>query len=375
MIKILHFITDTNIGGAGRLLCTQINNMNKNDFDISVALPKYSKLKTQLQKAGCKIIDMEHSADKSFSMNGIIEAYKIIKKSKPDILHSHGSLSSRIAATICCIPSRIFTRHCVFPLSFIYDYKIVKYIVGKINDYLSTGIIAVAHSAKQNLIDMGVNPHKIVTIINGVEPLKVASEDEKEYIKAKYNINKDDFIISIFARLEKYKGQKTFLQAAKICNEKYKNFRFFIVGNGTQSLEMKKLASKLNVHYIVHFTGFCNDVSSIFNITNINVNCSFGTETSSLAISEGFSLGIPCIASDYGGNTYMVKNEVEGLIFPQKNTKALAKAIIRLYENKKLYQECSLGAIHRYNNELNAKKMTEKMENFYKDQYKKNNGS
>jgi hypothetical protein len=44
MIKILHFITDTNIGGAGRLLCTQIKNMDANQFRIFVAIPYNSKL-------------------------------------------------------------------------------------------------------------------------------------------------------------------------------------------------------------------------------------------------------------------------------------------------------------------------------------------
>ena len=374
MIKILHFISDTNIGGAGRLLCTQIKNMNKKDFDICVALPKCSKLNVQLKKLECRTINMNFSNDKSLSLMGIIECKNIITKEKPDIVHSHGSLSSRIAATVCQVPCKIYTRHCVFPLSKIYYSYFIRFLIEKANKILSSKIIAVAHSAKKNLIDMGVDGKQIVTIINGVEPQRVLGESEKEYVRAKYNLSNEDFVISIFARLEEYKGQKTLLEAAKICKDKNKNFRFFIVGDGRQEQELKQFAKELKIDDIVHFTGFCNDVSGIFNITNINANCSFGTETSSLAISEGFSLGIPCIASDYGGNTYMVKNEVNGLIYSKKNAKALAHSIIRLYEDYDLYQKCSLGAKMRYDKELNAKKMCEKMEQFYKTQYKIKNG-
>ena len=36
MIRIFHFITDTNIGGAGNLLCNQIKNM-KDEYKHSFA--------------------------------------------------------------------------------------------------------------------------------------------------------------------------------------------------------------------------------------------------------------------------------------------------------------------------------------------------
>ena len=61
----------------------------------------------------------------------------------------------------------------------------------------------------------------------------------------------------------------------------------------------------------------------------------------------------------------MIRNEENGLLFPPKNTKALANAIIRLYEDKSLYQKCSLGAMKRYKEELNSKLMCKKMTRFY----------
>ena len=109
MIKILHFITDTNIGGAGNLLIQQINGMDNTRFDFTVALPKGSKL---ISKLPCKTVECEYSADKSFSLKSIIENFKIINKIKPDIVHSHSSLSSRIAAKILNVKSRVFTRQC-----------------------------------------------------------------------------------------------------------------------------------------------------------------------------------------------------------------------------------------------------------------------
>ena len=365
MIKILHFITDTNIGGAGNLLCQQLKSMDDKRFDITVALPKDSALIKKLAPLSCKIIQLEYGADKSFSIESIIENYQIIKKIHPDIVHTHGSLSSRIAAKILNIKSRVFTRHCAPPVPKYMNNPIAKWTFGKINDLLSTNIIAVSPSTKQNLIDMGCNAQKIITIVNGVAPLRLLTDDEKAFLCVKYGLNNSDFVVSYFARLEEIKGHKTLLEAAKICQKQYPNFRFFIVGTGSCERELKNYAHKIGVDNVVHFVGFLDDVASIFNITDVNVNCSYASETASLSLSEGMSIGIPCVASNTCGNPYMVKNEENGLLFPPRTPEALANALIRLYRDKDLYQKCSIGAYKRYQEELNDKIMCQKMTRFY----------
>ena len=161
MIKILHFITDTNIGGAGNLLYQQVKGLDKSKFEIFVALPHGSALTKKLKSLPCKIIQFKQGADKSFSIKNIIENYKIIKKVSPNIVHSHGSLSSRIAATLLNIPCRIFTRHCDPPTPKALKNPLSKRIIGTINNTLSTSIIATAECAKESLIEMGCNKEKM----------------------------------------------------------------------------------------------------------------------------------------------------------------------------------------------------------------------
>ena len=371
MIKILHFITDTNIGGAGNLLCQQIKGLEKGKFEFSVALPKGSALIHKLSPLPCKIIELQHGADRSFSLQSIIENYEIIRKVRPDIVHSHGSLSSRIAATILKIPCRVFTRHCAPPIPKLMKNPLAKWIYGSVNNALSTSIIATAECARHFLISMGCDAQKIVTVVNGASPLRHLDYCEKAFLCARYGLDEKNFIVSILARLEKGKGHKTLLEAAKICKKECPNFRFFIVGTGSTEQYLRELAQKLNVCDTVHFVGFQNDVASILGITDVNVNCSYLSETSSLSLSEGMSIGVPCVASDVGGNPYMVKNEENGLIFPSRNPRALADALIRLYRDNELYKKCSRGALERYRQELNSKTMCRKMTTFYLREYQK----
>ena len=48
-IKVLNIISDTNIGGAGKCLINFCENYDKEKFDLSVILPKGSKLIEKLQ--------------------------------------------------------------------------------------------------------------------------------------------------------------------------------------------------------------------------------------------------------------------------------------------------------------------------------------
>jgi glycosyltransferase involved in cell wall biosynthesis len=142
------------------------------------------------------------------------------------------------------------------------------------------------------------------------------------------------------------------------------------VCEGSERQNLVSFARRLGIADKVIFTGFCANVAEYMSIFDINVNCSVGTETSSLALSEGMSLGIPAIASDYGGNPYMVKNSVNGFLYPQRNAAALAKRIL-LLEDKKLYHKLASGARNRFDRELNCARMTRLTENLYIELLKK----
>jgi glycosyltransferase involved in cell wall biosynthesis len=220
--------------------------------------------------------------------------------------------------------------------------------MGFANRLLSDKIIAVAESAKQNLIDMGILGSQIEVIINGASPLTQLTNDQKQKIKERLGISDAFAVVSICARLEKCKDHVTFLRAAAILSKLDAKYSFLVIGDGSLRPYLKNCAKKLGIEDKVIFTGFVEDTSPYMNVTDINVNCSIGTETSSLAISEGMSLGIPCVASDYGGNPYMVENGVNGYIFEmaeEKNIWILDMAKIFADSEGKLPEEFTTNGI------------------------------
>ncbi len=362
--KIIEVSSDTNIGGAGKCLLTLIENFDYDKFEVKVVLPKNSLLKPHLDKLGAEVIEVDGIADKSLDTKAISELKEIFKSEKPDLVHTHASMSARVAAR--AVGAKVvYTRHSVFPPSKKISKGLGKVINGAINNYLADGIIAVAEAAKDNLTDTGISEKKIRVILNGVKPLEKKSEEQIAANRKRFGIKDGEKVVSIVARLEDIKGHEYFIEAAKILLDKGINAKFFIAGTGSYENTLKEKAKALGVSDKVIFTGFISDVDALMSVTDIQANASYGTEATSLALLEGMSLGIPAVVSDFGGNPGVIKNGVNGYVVQKQNSSALADGLEKLLSDNELYNEMSRGAVEIFNETFTARAMTRNTENYY----------
>ena len=369
-MKILHVLSDSNIGGAGILLLNCLAHFDRSQFDIKVVLPRDAELCERVKSLGYEVISMKHGKDISYEKEATKELIGIFKAEKPDIVHTHSSFSARIAARKSRVPLIFQTHHCaVMPPK----YKTVfpfKQLFGALNNYYSDRIVATAKVASEILQMQGTKKEKISVILNGTEPIRRITSEEKTALRKKLGLSEDDFVFTIAARLEAVKDHKTFIEAASEASRVHPKMRFLVIGKGSLEESLKALAVDLKVDNKLIFTGFCRDIAPYMNITDINVNCSM-SETSCLALSEGMSLALPAIASDCDGNCAMVEDGANGLIFERENSEMLATAMITLYENEELRGKMSENAYRIFNEKFTAKVMTEKLQNLYIYEYTK----
>lgn len=79
----------------------------------------------------------------------------------------------------------------------------------------------------------------------------------------------------------------------------------------------------------VRFLGLCNDIPSLLRTTDIFVLPSY-SEGLSNALMEAMSSGCACIASDVGGNRFLLQNGVSGFLFAAGDRAALRSHVERL---------------------------------------------
>lgn len=364
--KIIEVSSDTNIGGAGKCLLALLENFDYSSFEVKVVLPKNSLLKPHIDKLNIPVIEVDGIADKSLDAGAIGELKRIFKAEKPDLVHTHASMSARIAARQAGAKV-IYTRHSVFKPSKKISHGPGKLINGMINNYLADGIIAVAEAAKDNLTDTGVSAKKIRVILNGVDALKETSESDKSQLRERFGVKSGEKVVSIVARLEDIKGHEYFIEAADELIKKGIKARFFIAGTGSYENVLKEKVKAMNLTDNVIFTGFITDVDKLMAITDVQANASYGTEATSLALLEGMSIGIPAVVSDFGGNPGVIKTGRNGIVVPKQNSHALAEGLEKLLTDDELYKKMSAGAREIFNSAFTSKAMTENTENYYKE--------
>lgn len=369
MIKVLNILSDSNVGGAGRLLVNYLHNFDRSRFDIGIVLPRGSELIPFIEAEGYEVIEIDGGRDKSFDLAATREIMKLIREMKPDIVHTHSAFSGKLAAFLCGVRSRIYTRHSAFePPKYLTRFP-GKQLNGAVNNLLATEIVAVAEAAKKNLTDTGVDPEKISVIINGVERMRRISDEDKLCLRRSLGIPSSAFVCGISARLEDYKGHSYLLESAARILQGRSDVYFLVIGSGSCERSLKEQAARLGIASNVIFTGFASDVAPYYNIMDLNLNCSWGTETSCLALSEGMSLGVPAIATTYGGNPYMITSGVNGYLVPEKDAAAMAERIISLIDDRDELAELSRGALEMYEKKFTAAAMTRQLEALYEASY------
>jgi len=367
-MRVLHVISDKNIGGAGILLSTILKNLDRDRVQNIVALPHESLLCERLNALDLPILPLEYSPDRA-GVRSVRELSRLIRATHVDLVHANAALSARIAGRLCHV-GVLHTRHCCFPPEGVWRIPPVRALGGFWNRMLSDRVIATADAAAENLRALGIPARKITCIANGSEAVRELRETELADFRARWRLSPNDFTVGIVARLVACKGHETFLLAAReaINRMPHVPFRFLIAGDGPLREELEAHARKLGLSESVRFLGFVNDMAPLWHALRVNVNCSGGTETSCLALSEGMSVGVPMVVSCFGGNPAMLgKNGGAGFLCPVGDSHAFADAICAIASSRELESAMRAEARRRFESYYTARGMTDRLTEVYEE--------
>lgn len=364
-IKVTHILTDTGIGGAGKYLLYLTGAGRKDTFEYSVILPRGAKIAEELKNAGIRVIEADSPdfRDRSRAPGANKELRRLLLAEKPDIVHTHGSMTGIKSARAAGVKVRFMTRHCAdLPPKYLRHFPGKLFCRGYFKKYV-TAAVATDESARDALLSCGMPEEKITVIRNGAEPLRDVTDAEKSALRRELGIPENTYVVGCFARLEAPKAHEILLRAVSVTKRFAGNVYFIIVGDGSRRAELEELARKLHVDDVVRFCGFVNDIAPYMAICTLNVNTSTGTETSNLAISEGLSLGVVPVVSDFGGNPRSV--EGVGVVYPDNDPACLAEEMLKLFRDPEQIRYLSAAGKKEFSARRTAEKMASKTETLY----------
>lgn len=360
-MKVLHVLTDRNIGGAGRWLLYYLKYHDREKFEVKVLLPHDSLLVGAVKALDVPVIAMEEMEDKSFDKKAMKALGKVFRQEKPDIVHTHASMTARMAARRAKVPAIFNTKHCMEGAPGSLPKKIIRRAV---NHRYSDRIIAVSKAVRKSMIAGGTDPKQIVTVYNGIERIPIPTAEEKAALLASFGGKEGEKAVGMVARLEEVKDHETFLLGAQKVLENRKDVRFYIIGDGSLRKELERRAAELGISENVTFTGFLQDVEKIEAALDIAVITS-KAEALCLSILESMIAGIPAVGTDSGGVAEVIKHGENGFLIPVGGSDALAERLEELLADEEKRKAFGEQAKKEAESTFLADKMTRRIEKLY----------
>lgn len=152
------------------------------------------------------------------------------------------------------------------------------------------------------------------------------------------------FIILYVGRLSEEKGLYTLVDAIAILNDRGVNARAVLVGSGPCAGDLKSYIELKDAN--VQMMGFTEGagLTKIYIAADVFVLPSF-SEAWGLVVNEAMEAGLPVIVSDkVGAQEALVRNDLNGRVFPAGSADMLAQNIMYMYRNRDLLSNMSESA-------------------------------
>ena len=259
--------------------------------------------------------------------------YKLIKKEKFDIVHTHeakASFITKFAAWLAGCPYIIYGLHGVLyndPMSLL---KRKFYIwLEKLTINCSDLIVSVGYNTIEEYHKEKIGlkvPYEIVRsgididsyMANAIKP-----GDDRRKFRESLQIKDTDIVLITVGRFSYSKAQRYTIEVFAALQKKYDNLKLLLIGEGELLASCIELSKKLGIkENSIHFLGFQRNVAQYISISDIFIFTSL-REGLPRVIVEASLLEVPVVTFQVEGASEVIENEKTGFIVPQKDQKAL----------------------------------------------------
>ena len=331
-IHIAFVIHDANPVPYFNWFAAKAVNSDRYTFSFIFLNEDISKIQSRMSQYGFPIhwIQFDNNNKKRALIYAFRKLYFLLKKIKPDILHSHLFYDGVIALTAAKwagIKIRIQTKQST-GFNWYYAPKAVRF--DKMKNRLATHLIAVSGECRDFVIQKEkANPSKVYLVNHGVDvnETTLATNEQMEFIRKKYN-PENKLMVMMVARYIDWKGYIYFIKAAVEVLKKNENIIFLGIGTGPQLTELQKLINELGIEKNFILTGFIQRdlIPAVYQAGDFYVHTAF-REPFGFVIAEAMLNGLPMVTTPTGAAGDAIRHLENGYLVDYHNVEQLIEGI------------------------------------------------
>ncbi|MCV2485646.1 glycosyltransferase [Flavobacterium sp. SH_e] len=371
-IKIAHILHS--VGGVDVSLRQILHNLDTKTFENIVIHGDSDTINGFVDKDAKPIVDYKLPIYREISFKSdfqaILKTWKIIRKEKPDLIHSH-STKGGVIGRIVGFLTGIKVLHTPQAFSFLSaESKIKKVFFLIIEKMLSKGktiLLASSQSELNRAInEVGFPKSKTNLFNNAIEPI------ENIFDLSIPKTWPDQYLCTVGRPCY----QKNIEELIEVLYELNKSVdvHLVILGLGHHADHIKQvedLIVKLNLKEKVTLLSWTSreDVLNIISKSKLYLSTA-RYEGLPYSVIESLALSIPGVVSDCDGNRDLIINGFNGYCIKENNTEEFSQKIIELLQNENKYLEFSKNAKETFEKNHNIYQKIDDLESIYNAQLK-----
>jgi len=337
-MNILHIISAPASGGAEVYVKDLVENLADKGHNMHVAflssaadagrdLDYESKFLSDLDSAGVQYFVIGNKTRKKPWL-GVKRITSYVKKHDIDLCHTH--MAYGIAFSILLRVPVVYTHHNITQR---WNKRVYKLFNKVVNEYI--GISDICASALNDYT--GRNVHTIHNAVN------LDKFDGLTRVRAP----KDCLSIAMIGRLNQQKDYFNMFKALSLLDKQVlEQITISIAGEGDVDYKNKLISdiAANNLTESVTLIGVTDNIPQFLYDADLFVMSS-ASEGLPIALTEAAISGLPCIVTDVGGCSEVIKKSDNGIVVKPKNAQALAEAITTMVTDKTQFEKYSQNAL------------------------------
>ncbi len=347
--------------------------LDKSRFDLSFILlnNKPSYLGDHLREKGVKVQEISVAGKSTFPI-ALLKLIGLLRKEKPDVIHTHmyvADIIGQLAGKILGIKMRVYTRHSSNENRKYHKKQRIDNLVNS----LTTHILAISENVKKILVaEENVAEEKIRLIHHGfdLEKFGNVSREEIETLSKKYNPQNRKPVIGVVARYSHWKGIQYAIGAFKKLLEDYPNALLLLANakRGDFKDEIDALLTELpkDSFYEIEFE---HNLFALYQLFDVYTHLPIDAELEAFGQTyvEALAAGIPSVFTNSGIAREFIRNEENALVVGFENSEEVYQAIVKLLEDKDLREKLSANGKSDVKELFSLEKMIAKLEKLYSE--------
>ncbi len=224
---------------------------------------------------------------------------------------------------------------------------------------LPHAVFAVSEQVRRHAIEVdGISPERVHTIYNGLDLTPGARV---------LPLRTENATVTTVGNIRRVKGHDLLIRAAAEVVAKYPETNFTLAGEVLEPAyfeELQTLIRDLGLSARFRFLGLITDLPAHLQGAQLFVLPS-RSEGFSNALIEAMAVGLPCIATDVGGNAEAIEDGISGRIVAPEDAGLLASVMLEMFASPAIATQMGLAAQHAVETRFTADAMTQKVAELY----------